>query len=645
MFIICIFLGFKGKQPLCKKSSLGKTSLTRTQSLTPKLLPDNLIADTPTKRHSGDFGEVAMDVMPRTMEYRDVVNDEKWKSYNDKLSEHRKQVEQADKEHQRQRSETMESQFNVNKMQTMEPFNMASKIEHSGSRSSSPKQRSTPSPQQMPQQEVFLSGHLMLAKKLSDEAGETKPHKSEDRLFNRSPPSAYPSTSPLATPVKQNKPLSQLPSHSLTHQLPPQHQPLSQQFSHPVPMQQQHQRLSRQFSLQESQDARLQQGHTSACLSTASHSSRVPFQQDNFGAFGMPKNIFAAGNFSNVHTQFSGRLDHRYMGEESEHAALSRMQSAPETVFTRNGTPQKRFGRMVRQNSSSDTQLHLIGDTDLGPNEYSLFPSEVLDSSKGNQQNYQYSTGVNAQRLDPRCIRSRAAACLKPQEYRSQHDNGETRWTFEPVLGHSTYGSHCPVTQGIDAFESDYPSTPTWQNPESLKYPIQESYSYPHPVSDPFHSGGRLPFSQEHRPAERCYSGGFTFQNQTSSDLCAMSNFCESQQHSMLQTPSGKQNVGIIGQEHKQNLSRTSSASLSGHPSSQQNLATSMDPRRKSLMESAGSRPNFSEFAPIKPTDKRYNLYYHLCGLFPEPKVRKIMNDHPEETSPQELCALIIGMK
>lgn len=47
----------------------------------------------------------------------------------------------------------------------------------------------------------------------------------------------------------------------------------------------------------------------------------------------------------------------------------------------------------------------------------------------------------------------------------------------------------------------------------------------------------------------------------------------------------------------------------------------------------------------IKPADSRYNLYYHLCGLFPEPKVRAVMNQHPNETNPQELCAYIIGAK
>ncbi|KAL5010489.1 hypothetical protein ScPMuIL_012794 [Solemya velum] len=47
----------------------------------------------------------------------------------------------------------------------------------------------------------------------------------------------------------------------------------------------------------------------------------------------------------------------------------------------------------------------------------------------------------------------------------------------------------------------------------------------------------------------------------------------------------------------------------------------------------------------IKPKDTRYNLYYHLCGLFPEPKVRAVMNQYPNETNPQELCAYIIGFK
>ncbi|XP_061169297.1 uncharacterized protein LOC133178593 [Saccostrea echinata] len=635
--------GSKAKQPLCKKSSRGKAALTRTQSLTPKPLPDSLVADTPTKRLSGDFGEAAMEVLPRNVEYRDVESEEKWRSYNDKLSEHRKQVEQADKEQQRQRSETMESQFNV-KMQSVEPFNMASKMEQCGSRSSSPRQRSTPSPQLMPPQpqEMFLSGHLMLAKKLSDEAGETKTHKSEERLFNTSPPSNYACPSPLSTPVKQNKPLTQHPSLMLNQQLPPHHQPLSQQFSHPVPMQHQHQRLSRQYSLQGSQDPRLRQ----ECMSSA-HPSRRPLPQDNFGVFGIPHNTFAGENFANLPPQFSGRPDHRYIGEESEHAALARMQSAPETMFTRHdNNSHKRFGRMVRQNSSSDTQIHMIGDTDLGPSEYSLFPSECVDFNRGNPQNSQYSSGMTPQRMDPRHLRSRAVGSYpKPQEYRSQHGNGETRWTFEPVLGLGLpgYGSHYPANQGIDAFESDYPSVPTWQSQENVKYSVEERYRYQQPSYDPFHESSGLPFSQ-HRPAERCHSGGFSFQNQTPSNMCAMSNFCENQ-HSMLQNPSGKQSVGIIGEEHKQSLSRTSSANLSGHPSCPQSFGATMNPIGTSMMEGAGNRPKFSEFAPIEPTDKRYNLYYHLCGLFPEPKVRKVMTDHPEETSPQELCALIINMK
>lgn len=638
--------GSKSKQPLCKKPSRGKMAVSRTQSLTPKTHPDSLGAEAPVKRHSGDFGEVTVNI-----DSRDLENDEKWKSYNEKLSEHRKQMEQADIEHQRQRSDAKESQFSMVTMQSMEPFNMASKMEQQcGSRSSSPMQRSTPSPQLMLQNEEFLSGHLMLAKKLSDEAGETKSHKSEERLFNRSPPLGYHGNSPLATPVKQSKPPSQQQHQPLlmNQQLPPpppppSHQPISQQFSHPVPMQHQHQKLSRQYSLQGPQDPRLQRGQ----MAPAAHSTRTPFPQENYRAFGLARNPFSSSeNFSTPPPPFSGRPEHRYWGEESEHAALARMQSAPETLFTKNdNNSHKRFGRMVRQNSSSDTQLHLLGDLDLGPNEYSLFPAEVLDFNRRCQQNQQFSSGMNAQRMgDPtRQLKTRAVGYTK-QEYRSQHDNGETKWTFEPVLEHgAAYKS-----QGIDAFESDYPPTPSWQNQDQLKFPVQESYHCPQQPYDIFHEYGGLPFSQPHRTVEHCQSGGFSFQTPTSNLHAAPSNFCESQQHSMLQNPPsssscGKQNIGVIGQEHKQSLSRTSSANLGSHPAPNQQ-SSAMNAMASPMMEGNGSRPKFTDFSPIQPTDSRYNLYYHLCGLFPEPKVRKVMNEHPEETSPQVLCALIIGM-
>ena len=571
-------------------------------------------------------------------ENTDTENSDKWKCYNERLSEHRKQVEQADIEHQRQRSETMESQLSGFKTQNEEPFSITSKIEHCGSRSSSPMQRKTPSPQLMPQQEVFLSGHLMLAKKLSDEAGETKAHKTEEMPYSRTPPVNY--NISRVTPVKEDQ---SLPQHSFVtvsqHLSPSLHKPVSQQFSHPVPMQHQHQKLSRQYSLQGPHDPRLKQGQ----LSPGSHSSGKPFQQDNFGAFLLAKNSFGIDNVSNLSSQFSSRPENHFMDEESEHTTLARMQSAPETIFTRSDNiSNKRFGRMVRQNSSSDTQIHLLGEVDLGPNEYNLFPAGGMEFNKGNQSNHQLSSGMSLQHMDYKQMKSRAVGYSK-QEYRSQHDNGETKWTFEPVLEHgSVYKNHFSGIQGIDAFESDYPPTPSWQN-RDLKYSFQEPYQCLHQPYGLFQGSSGLAFSQQHRDVGRCHSGEFHFRNQTPSTLCATSSYGESEGHSIIQNPAHNQNIGVIGQEHKQCFSKTFSSRME-NISPPNHQSSNMKPTEATLIRACENRPKFQDCSPIQPSDNRYNLYYHLCGLFPEPKVRKVMNDHPEETSPQVLCAHIIGI-
>ncbi len=68
-----------------------------------------------------------------------------------------------------------------------------------------------------------------------------------------------------------------------------------------------------------------------------------------------------------------------------------------------------------------------------------------------------------------------------------------------------------------------------------------------------------------------------------------------------------------------------------------------------SPIQPAAARSHSSSMAPpnndnIQGTDPRFSLYYHLCGLFPETKVRQVMCNNPEETNPQVLCALIIGL-
>ena len=46
----------------------------------------------------------------------------------------------------------------------------------------------------------------------------------------------------------------------------------------------------------------------------------------------------------------------------------------------------------------------------------------------------------------------------------------------------------------------------------------------------------------------------------------------------------------------------------------------------------------------MDPSDLRYGLYYHLCGLFSEEKVRRVMSEYPNESTAEKLCLYLISM-
>ncbi|CAL1547357.1 unnamed protein product [Lymnaea stagnalis] len=52
-----------------------------------------------------------------------------------------------------------------------------------------------------------------------------------------------------------------------------------------------------------------------------------------------------------------------------------------------------------------------------------------------------------------------------------------------------------------------------------------------------------------------------------------------------------------------------------------------------------------SEDAPIVPSDPRYAIYYHLSNVFEEASVRKVMNRYPGVLRAEEICNLIINYK
>lgn len=49
---------------------------------------------------------------------------------------------------------------------------------------------------------------------------------------------------------------------------------------------------------------------------------------------------------------------------------------------------------------------------------------------------------------------------------------------------------------------------------------------------------------------------------------------------------------------------------------------------------------------PVNRSDSRYNLYFHLKSLFPDPdrRVEIVMNRYPDEDNPQKLCSMILSL-
>jgi uncharacterized NAD-dependent epimerase/dehydratase family protein len=43
------------------------------------------------------------------------------------------------------------------------------------------------------------------------------------------------------------------------------------------------------------------------------------------------------------------------------------------------------------------------------------------------------------------------------------------------------------------------------------------------------------------------------------------------------------------------------------------------------ILGAQSSASQTANYQPIPPTDKRYGMYYHLCALFPESKVRAVI--------------------
>lgn len=634
------------KKKLELKRSLGrKSALQRTQSLVPvgSVLDQGKCDQSTINRHSGDFGALCLDNSELQKLEQKEQNPEKlkkWKNYDDKLTEYRKKVEKAEEEEKQRQEEIRKKEERVCSPALgglLDPGSPSKSNDEVRSRSSSPLQRGSPSPQLKPQ-EQFLSGHLLLAKKLSDEANDTKVrHRAlEERELVESPlicssqqQQQFQEHLPLHRPLQQ----SQSHQQQASQEFLPAHRPLQQSQSHHQPR---HQTLSRQYSLQGAHDPRLRPVMQNLSYESQPISQQQPHlyqqqqlqqqflqqqqQQQQYNKkpllarartvqgtrqggimrkdTGMVHGVrFSIGEQKSRHVPHPDLQRYHdndsvfYSGEEQpftpEHAALARMQSAPETIELRNQNSHRTIGRMVRQNSSSDTQLHMIGnELDTTGYNYGQMPVNIPTKVQGAECMSPYNTAnpslydIQQQQQHQQMLRSLS---MGPQFSYKQHNVPQHR---------------VEQSSGVSWSFGD-------QSPEKVSYQIGGN-------NNQFMNSSPFVQTREHMPLQATCSdfSDHMFNQRTQQDIW--------------QNPHSVQGMNMPQKPPNQGFDP-------------QGIRTSNS--------STVYKQTLSDDSPIHPTDKRYNLYYHLCGLFPEIKVREVMNKYPEETNPQELCAYIIGIK
>ena len=507
-------------------------------------------------------------------------NDEKFREYNKKLTESRLRMEQdrdTDKtklssprsmeKRELQRSKTTGDQTGRSSPRFME-------LRQEGMRSprgASPVNLSVPGNTEKTEgSQKFLSGHLLLAKKLSDEANESDKMKKKGKSKGTDDASSSNTMSPLA--------------YSLSKQTQNVEPGGKKQLQH-----KEKQSVSRQVSLQGSEDARLVQGqghmglHASQSFDLrrlASHQTYIHGNQDDRQTL--------MQDFQQVqHQEFGGSFygpiepPHRHLSNKDMshgHASVTRMQSAPDP-FTRS-KPSVRPPLMMRQNSSSDTQLNKFytGEHDMFGGDMLTRGSsdnmpKVMQDTTGSVK-FQIGSVPPMQTYKPPAFHNTLYSHNSTPDFRSQQQQFSTE--FQQQQGQ-------PFMSMQHQVQNNLQQTP--QPNVSSVFPTTQFADQPGNIWEPNHPNTTTFSNQSHFPAGSLWP---------------------------MMPPTGQ-----------------------GPPLSNFNI----NPGQSHPMG-----PNPIE-NPILPNDRRFKLYHDLCRLFPEEKVRAVMNQHPTADNPNELCAYLINSK
>ena len=584
------------KNDSAKKATVKKTPLSRTRAIVPPTMSLHL--------QSGKERESASVEGSEERKPEKKVTDD----YNEKLNEHRKKLEKALEQTRKECSVAFEagrSNDHVTVTCVPSPSGIISpptKSTNCFPAGVSASGFSSPSGQlKVPtrtRSEELVSGHLLLAKKLSDESVDSKfftERGTSERYDQSSSPVTFvPMQDPSIIDLSQN--------------------------------------LDRQMSLQNKNQGFLQDEVDSDFVQ----------QQHCFsGTPGPPTRLMSCGPGHVDHCQsfpITGRDvqgQKRQSGCLDSHPSLSYMPSAPDgRRLSQSG--KRLMAPMERQNSSSDPQVHLTGQdldyvryANMGLPLHQTFDRKTFAQPTGRNP-LSRSTSVQPQSMGSlgSIGRQISEVCYPHHQVQYEYDlmtpesSSEGMFLNQANWSSSRHHQRLACQQQQERFLQQQAMSSQLQNP-SYVTTLPQTHPYQH----------HLP-SHQQLPAQRQQQHAQVPHHQHQQHVLSP------QQHML--SPQFPQQCFPVQSQHELPTSRQQPHMTSPQPVMSPLPVLSPESPPKQLPPT--SQPRAPD-AAIHPTDARYGMYYNLCGLFSEPIVRRVMNEHPDEMDPQEICAYIIGAK
>ena len=364
-----------------------------------------------------------------------------------------------------------------------------------------------------------------------------------------------------------------------------------------------HQKLARQLSLRGSEDPRLQPHPVY---------NPTPQPADWFSKSGnLPRNLIAADSPSPPPPTHRPLATKASLPLPQNHTPLSRMASAPVTKQSSVATANRQGAItpiMSRQNSTSDPQIHasastldqqlnMLGDprwafqgsiSNIQPNSHAHLSNMA---QQGPNTSTQFVNGLPDVTQPPPPPPPNAHFGYALQKMAQQQQQQQQHQHMEASRAHS----HPGMQQGLYSQGMYSPRLLPTQGMNSSRQPMNP---ITHPMDPP---------RQSMDP---------TRQQMDSS-------------HMSHQMDPSRQHVD----PSRQGIDHSRLVNISQIP-----------PPEQSPPAFIQSNSNAARMIEQAQTDARNALFFHLCGLFPEDKVIKVMNEHPDETRAEKLCLYILSL-